>query len=218
MNKLAILCPTKGRPENLKRLQESFDKTQTGFADLFPIIDKDELDLYNRKDAIVSEAQSYFCSKLNGAVQSVQDYDFVAIIGDDVIIHTEGFDKILVDEFNNSKWQILHCEDNMHHDKFANHWIVRMELVQEFGFMMPPVLQHMFGDNFWTQIGKESNSIKFMPNILWEHLHWVNRKAKMDDTYKRAQAVISNDQKKFNEFMASEKYIELLNIIKERAK
>lgn len=214
MNKLAILLPTKGRPQGLKTFLESFDTNQTGYADVFPIIDEDELDLYGEQDnLIVSKAGSYLVTKLNGALsdERLKNYDYVSFQADDIVIHTKGFDKMIIDEFNNSSWQILHFEDLLHHGKLANHWTLRMRLVKEFGFIILPVLIHMFGDNFWTTIGNETNSIKFMPEIVFEHRHFMTRKATIDDTYKRSDAVFQQDQQAYKEFMNSDAYFQLVD-------
>lgn len=225
MNKLAILVPTKGRPGMLQDLKDSYDRTKSGYSEMIPIIDEDEMELYSlsEKDYPIilhSPAEVYLTPKLNeGALDpQVQAFDYVCLLGDDVIIHTEGFDKIIVDEMNNSNWQVLHCEDMLHHGRVANHWIVRTKLVKEFGFMILPVLVHMFGDNFWTTIGQDTDSIKFLENVVWEHKHYITGKTPTDETYSRASAMMERDEKAYYKFMASEEYQKLILILKEHMK
>jgi hypothetical protein len=39
------------------------------------------------------------------------------------------------------------------------------------GYMTYPVLSHLYADNFWLDLGRAIERIKYLPEVLIEHMH-----------------------------------------------
>lgn len=218
MSKLIILTPTKGRPDNLQRLNDSFKATSTkNYSSLMPILDRVEAKEYPDIGYLKCPQNYNLVEKLNfGAKWAIKaDFKYLAFLGDDVVIHTPGFDVLIDEAFAaDPTLKIIHCADKLHNGTIANHWVIRADVIRAVGFFALPVCKHMFIDNFWTHVGRETNSIKYMDNVLWEHLHYMSNRSRMDNTYQIAnnEDVFTHDQDAYNEFLSSSTYINFLTV------
>jgi hypothetical protein len=71
---------------------------------------------------------------------------------------------------------------------------------------------HLYLDNFWMRLGNDLNALRYMPEIIIEHLHPIAGKAEWDQGYKdvNAEEVYSADKKAFDDYLASEAYSKLI--------
>jgi hypothetical protein len=66
----------------------------------------------------------------------------------------------------------------------------------------------MYADNFWLDLGRKLNIIKYFDNIIFEHIHPDNGKAVRDSQYMEANAVFSIDQQQYSHYVNSNKFNE----------
>ena len=80
------------------------------------------------------------------------------------------------------------------------------------GGMVPPDMIHLYLDNFWMTLGKDLNALRYIPEVVLEHLHPVAGKAEWDDQYREVNApeVYSADKAALDNYLASDDYRELL--------
>lgn len=216
MDKIALILPTKGRPELLKRFIESYNANRTEYSKVFPVIDDSEVDTYNVPCIQTSDGNG-LVSKLNLSAELLWDmYDYIGFAADDLVVKTPEFDRIIVEYFKeHPEIKIIHVGDELHNGTIANHWFIRSSVVRDWGFFIPPVFKHLFIDNFITTIGKDTKTIAYLDNVIIEHRHYINKKAEMDATYKisSTKEIFNHDQTAFKDLMASEKYNLLKKIL-----
>lgn len=196
MTKLAIVVPTRGRPHNLKRLSEALKKTCTTDYKLFARLDID--DKPNYYPALVDVEyvvgpRVFFSASVNelAEIASNEGYTHIAILGDDVLPETVGWDKMLIDAlpdlgvaYGSDGLEHLHGED------LPTHVVVPVEMYKRLGWIALPTLRHLFCDNVWRELGKLTTFV-YVKEAKLSHLHRWNKKAPDDKTYREA-----NDKQK----------------------
>lgn len=196
MTKLAIVVPTRGRPHNLKRLSEALKKTCTTDYKLFARLDID--DKPNYYPALVDVEyvvgpRVFFSASVNelAEIASNEGYTHIAILGDDVLPETVGWDKMLIDAlpdlgvaYGSDGLEHLHGED------LPTHVVVPVEMYKKLGWIALPTLRHLFCDNVWRELGKLTTFV-YVKEAKLSHLHRWNKKAPDDKTYREA-----NDKQK----------------------
>jgi hypothetical protein len=68
--------------------------------------------------------------------------------------------------------------------------------------MAPPNLTHLYVDNFWKDLGQLAGCIRYLPDVVVEHLHPVAGKAAWDEGYVRvnAQSMFSRDRSAYERY------------------
>jgi len=86
------------------------------------------------------------------------------------------------------------------------------DIVKALGGMVPQGMIHLYLDNFWMKLGQDLGALRYMPEVIVEHLHPVAGKAEWDEGYLavNAQEVYSADFEAMNAYLASPAYIQLL--------
>ncbi len=64
-------------------------------------------------------------------------------------------------------------------------------IVRTLGYMAPPCLEHLYVDNSWLAWGKGIDRLRYLPDVVIEHLHPEAGKAERDASY---DATNSNEQ------------------------
>jgi len=74
-------------------------------------------------------------------------------------------------------------------------------------------------DNFWMTLGKDLNALRYIPEVVLEHLHPVAGKAEWDEGYRdvNAEEVYSADKKALDDYLASDAYRYLLEKLRDQA-
>jgi hypothetical protein len=67
--------------------------------------------------------------------------------------------------------------------------------------MVPKNLIHMYADNFWKDLGKNLNIIKYFNEVIFEHLHPDNGKALNDTQYEESSSVFSIDRQEYDKYI-----------------
>jgi hypothetical protein len=193
--KLAILVPTRGRPHNLERLAGAAKKTCTTDYQIFARLDNDDEskypDLENVKYSIGERI--FYANSVNEAAKSASDEGFthLAILGDDVLPETVGWDEKLISSLDGLG--VVYGSDGLEHlhgEDLPTHVIVPIEMYERLGWIGLPTLRHLFCDNVWRELGKATKFI-YRQDVKLSHLHRWNKAAPDDKTYQEA-----NDKKK----------------------
>jgi hypothetical protein len=198
MTKLAIVVPTRGRPHNIKRLADALEKTCTTDYQLFIRIDEDDKSYYPlpilHNATWTSGPRVFFAASTNETVElALQENDFthIAVLGDDVLPETVGWDKMMIDAL--PELGVAYGSDGLEHlhgQDLPTHIVVPVEMYRRLGWIALPTLRHLFCDNVWRELGKLTSFI-YVPEAKLTHLHRWNKKAPNDTTYEEA-----NDKKK----------------------
>ncbi len=193
--KLAIAVPTRGRPHNLERLAKALKQTCTTDYTLFARLDNDDEVEYKELDntKYIVGKRIFFAASVNELAEiAMQDgYTHIAILGDDVLPETVGWDQTMIDAL--PELGVAYGSDGLEHlhgEDLPTHVVVPIEMYKRLGWIALPTLRHLFCDNVWRELGKITNFI-YLPEIKLSHLHRWNKAAPDDDTYREA-----NDKRK----------------------
>lgn len=211
--KLAITVPSRGRPHNLRRLSEALNKTCTGDYELLARIDSDDpkaSEYLDIKDAqIIIGDRIFFTLSLDELAQNALEIGFthLAILGDDVLPETIGWDEKMIQALNN-KLGVVYGSDGLerlHGEDLPTHVVVPIEMYKRLGWIGLPGSRHLFCDNAWRELGKLTQFI-YLKDVKLTHLHRWNKTAPNDQTYEEANDKVKRelDKKAFEDWRDGE--------------
>lgn len=193
--KLAITVPTRGRPRNIKRLSKAVAETCTVDYQILARVDEDDTSVYPVLDNVtyITGPRIFFSASLNelAALADEQGFTHMAILGDDVLPQTPGWDEKMINAL--SGLGVVYGSDgleDLHGPDLPTHVLVPIEMYKRLGWIGLPTTRHLFCDNVWRELGKATEFI-YLPDVKLTHLHRWNKTAPDDQTYREA-----NDKKK----------------------
>jgi hypothetical protein len=175
----------------------------TGMADLMFATDDDQ-DPY----PVLPKAQYRRGPRLrmNGtlnaaAVENADKYKYIGFMGDDHRTRTYQWDRKVLEALENHN--VVYGNDLLQGENLPTAVFLRSEIVRKLGYMSPPSLTHLYLDNFWLELGR-ATSIKYLPNVIIEHLHPAAGKSEWTEAYLEVndQALYQKDKQAFDEYMA----------------
>lgn len=73
--------------------------------------------------------------------------------------------------------------------------------------MCPPNQKHLYLDDFWKDLGENLGTLKYVPSVVIEHMHFQINKSASDEIYERvnsqemyAHDKIAYDNYKYKQF------------------
>ena len=207
---LLVIVPTRGRPENAKRLAESW-ATFAVDADLMFCVDKDDPKLGEYLDVLEESIASVFIGprlRLGGtlnlaAAENVDDYDALGFMGDDHLPRTEGWcDQVLAALESLGKVGIVYGNDLLQGERLPTAVFMTSSIPKTLGYMVPPGMVHMYLDDFWLTLGRKLGKIIYLPETIIEHIHPGAGKAAWDERYEEVNKELGPDKEKFEQYCA----------------
>lgn len=198
--KLAIAVPSRGRPHNLQRLVNALQETCTGDYQLLARIDNDDPALVDYLDIGQVEfligPRIFFTHSVNELAQTAleQGFTHIAILGDDVLPETVGWDEKMIAALNN-KMGVVYGSDGLEHlhgPDLPTHVVVPIEMYEKLGWIGLPTSRHLFCDNTWRELGKLTRFI-YLKDVKLSHLHRWNKAAPNDQTYEEANDKVKRE-------------------------
>lgn len=185
---MCVLVPSRGRPSNIARLAESWFTTGAT-ADLVVCVDSDDPELLGYQHvaadygfALRVGEPSRIGPILNDVAPAIAPgYDVVGFMGDDHLPRTEGWDATI--EANSSLWTVVYGNDLLQGPNLATAAFLGTGIVQTLGKFVPHGFEHLYLDNFWMSIGRGLGTLTYLPDVVIEHLHYINGKAEQDALY-----------------------------------
>lgn len=208
MRDLLLVVPSRGRPGNILRLMAAMQDTCRGQTDLIVGLDLDDP---TRKEVQRLGVEFMLNGELHQVVAwmnwmaraHVKGYRFIGHIGDDNVPRTEGWDLRVMEALE----EVPMCfgDDLYPRPKgtLPCHIFMRSEIIWALGYMGPPIFKSMFVDNVWMEWGKEIG-IRFLPDVVIEHMHHGAGKAPLDETYFRSGMEMPAGHQAFRHYMATD--------------
>lgn len=221
-----MIVPSRGRPENIKRLIKAFAETITIGTKLIVVVDIDDpvaVDYMKVMDAAnewsfaslyVQSAASSLGPILNYTANQYAPFaNFIGFMGDDHLPRTVGWDGRLCARLG-AKAGVAYGNDLFQGENLPTAVVLSARIIGALGYMVPPLLRHMYLDNFWKQLGEDLDHLVYMPDVIIEHIHPFAGKAEMDDGYKRVntQSMYNEDGLIYTNFMRNEWPSQLLQL------
>jgi hypothetical protein len=215
MTVLLVIVPSRGRPHVVAEMAQAFEATCTGATRLLFAVDDDDPDAHAYLQAVVeygapvgirSDANRNMVEALNNAVRAVLAGDAppyaVAFMGDDHRPRTLGWDTRYVQELRKLGTGLVYGDDGLQGENLPTQVAMTADIARALGWMAPPVLRHMYVDNFWRDLGVHAGCITYLRDVVVEHMHPLANKSDWDEGYQRvnAEEVYSTDAAAYRDF------------------
>lgn len=188
---IAILCPTRGRPEQLKRMAESscpanlYIGCVDPLKDLISPIAFDYKLLWTLPDNLPT-AQKW--NLLADEAMKDPENKLFMLGADDMIFETPGWDKALIDHYNSleNKIHVYALQDSRDIDGHP-HIIVTREWIEFFGYFVIPIMTHWYVDTWAGEVAKANGVFTHLRGYRLLHDKPSDR-GEPDETFSRIRS------------------------------
>jgi hypothetical protein len=104
-------------------------------------------------------------------------------IGDDIVIRTPGAIDHLEAEARD--WFIAYPNDTFQRNRLPTHFCVGGKLTNVLGWMVPMGIRHGYMDLPLLNVGLNTGLLRYCPDVIFQHKHFLLGEAERDDTYAR---------------------------------
>jgi hypothetical protein len=210
---LVILVPTRGRPQNLRALWESFTETCRAATALVACVDDDDprlpeyqavaaeahgqeqRDLSRRYEDLPPRQQLWLVTgprlRLGGTLDAVAQVvapssPRIGFMGDDHRPRTLGWDTRYIEALNRLGTGLIYGNDLIQGPNLPTQVAMTSDIVLATGHMVPPGIVHLWIDNAWLELGRALDAITYLPDVVIEHMHPIAGRAEWDQGYVEA--------------------------------
>lgn len=221
MADLLVIVPSRGRPENVVRLIGAWKATVRDDAKLFVVTDPDDptADDYHglqigadddRFGHIILDPRGERL-RLGGILNYIgyayacePDVPVLGFVGDDHLPRTEGWDTAVLAALHDLGSGIVYGDDLLQGQKLPTAVFMTSDIIRTLGWMVPPGLVHLYIDDAWRELGAAMGRLKYLPDVVIEHMHPAAQKASWDHRYAEVNApeVAAADKATFDAWMA----------------
>ena len=204
MSEMLVIIPSRNRPESVSEVTKCLLEQSIDIDICFGFDDDDTSDYEYIPGIIYERNPRFLMNNTNNILANkyANKYKFLCFLGDDVRPRTYGWDKILSKPLI-EKPGISYGNDLIQKEFLPTHVVMSSEIVKTLGFMAPPILKHLFMDNFWLDLGRAIDSIYYFEDVILEHMHPLLEKSPVDQVYLDSWGLFEHDKN------AYEKYKEL---------
>jgi hypothetical protein len=199
VNDLLVIVPSRGRPDNIRALVEAWEQTDTE-ATLMVAVDDDDpcLDEYGRLNLWETPGRDWYVMvgprlRLGPTLNYyahlyAPDYRHIGFMGDDHRPRTAGWDKTIVAALDELGTGVVYGNDLLQEANLPTAAFLTADIVRTLGYMVPPGLTHLFLDDFWKLFGERIGALRYLKDVVIEHLHPSAGKAEWDPGYQEANS------------------------------
>lgn len=214
MPDLVVIVPSRGRPEAVDELNDAFRDTCTARTRLMVCVDEDDptLDDYLRIPGLgmcTTDSHS-MVESLNIATGILYDPEgapfAVGFMGDDHRPRTKGWDERYLASLHRLGTGIVYGNDLFQGRNLPTQVAMTSDIVRALGYMAPPVLTHLFVDDFWRDLGLAVGCIRYLPDVIVEHMHPLAGKAAWSEGHRRVNTkeMGQRDQDAYRRFVETD--------------
>lgn len=195
MPDLLVIVPTRGRPRSVAAVAEAWDFTGGwDAADLMFVADIDDpaLEEYRaevgrtRARLAAPDPWRPLVPKLNAAaVAEAGRYFALAFAGDDHLPRTFGWATGMLAALRELGTGVVYGDDLLRGESLASSWAMTSDIVAALGRMVPAPVEHMFCDNAVMELARRAGCLRYLPDVVVEHMHPLAGKAEWDPGYHR---------------------------------
>jgi hypothetical protein len=203
--RLGVLVPSRGRPHNAHRLRAEWPDG----VGLHFLVDADDPTVpeYPVGLTTIGAPPNHpgMVEVLNrAAVRLTGEYFALGFMGDDHLPHP-GWEGPVLDALTDLGSGWVYGNDLVHGAGLPTAVFVTSDIVRTLGWMAPPALQHLYVDNAWLALGGATGRIRYLPDVVIEHLHPVVGKAVSDEGYERvnAESVYAHDGQAYEQWLST---------------
>ena len=188
---ISVLCPTRARPDNMRRLVDSIHRTadRSDLVEVVWYIDEDDhesADVAKELDTRYIVGPRIVLSQMWNTCMEYARGDIVMHCGDDIVFRSPSWDTIVVAQFDASDDKILlvYGDDLYQRQAMATHGFYHRRWVEALGRLVPPYFSSDYNDAWNTEVARTIGRLHYVPTIITEHMHPVAHKAEWDITHR----------------------------------
>lgn len=187
---ISLLCPTRNRPHNVRRLIQTALDTCSEVIDFVFYCDDDA-----PKSVPYDVRQLVFVQVVDGPRITLSDCwnkcwekaagDIYMLCGDDVQFRSRGWDIAVqqaIDQFPD-RLAYVYGDDGYHGGNLATHGFVHRNWTDVIGRFTAPYFSSDYPDTWLHDVAHAAGRLVYLPEVFIEHMHPVAHKAGWDDTY-----------------------------------
>ena len=213
---LVVIIPSRGRPHSIADLAKAFNDTTHQDTKIWITVDSDDPDLNKYRNAVALAANpritvtavkgGCMSAALNEAATAATNdpkVEAIGFMGDDHRPRTPGWDTAYLATLRELGAGIVYGDDGLQSEALPTQCAMSASIVRALGWMCPPVLKHLWIDNFWLDLGGAAGCLRYLPDVVVEHMHPYNGKAEMDDGYVRVNSaeMIDSDRTAYERYV-----------------
>lgn len=186
--KISICCPTRGRPESIRRLVRSLGDTCAVMPEVIVYVDDDDdqTDFGVDGDGLkmIRGPRKTLSDCWNDCAKAATG-DILMFAGDDLVFKTKNWDRMVINTFEShpDKFIFLHGDDGHWGSRFGTHGFVHRKWYETLGYLLPPYFVSDYGDTWINDMANLLGRRVYL-NFITEHLHPAWGKAEIDQTHK----------------------------------
>lgn len=194
---LLIVVPTRGRPGNIRRMVQAW-RTTNATADLMLSYDSDDPQGPEYAEVAktaglltyVNSGSTPMVPAIHNAIRPIVGrYQAVGTFGDDHVPRTPGWDEKVLRALAEPGIEIVYGDDLHRGEDLPTQWVMTSRLVWALGRrLVPAPVDHQFSDRSVLDLGRAAGCIRYLPDVVIEHMHYAAGKAKKDAGYQRVNA------------------------------
>lgn len=206
MTDLLMIVPTRGRPQNIAALLDAWAETTAGDTELWFALDDDDPTLSEcltvrptmewpaeptRPARWIVQERLRLAGTLNMLATSAAEsgeYKAVGFMGDDHRPRTKGWDVAFSTALEALGTGMVYGDDLIQGAALPTAVAMTSDIVSTLGYMVPPGLVHLYLDNAWLSLGEGLGRIRYLPEVVIEHMHPLAGKAPDDDRYREVNS------------------------------
>ena len=198
---ILLAVPSRGRPQNIRRLLGTVEDTRVGDTVLVVGLDADDETLgdYPGMDGdeaydgrlryVVRDNLRKVTAWTNELVRlNLGGYRAFGQVGDDNVFSTPGWDVRIMEALEKTPFAFGNDQyPSREPGTLSCHVFMRAEVVKALGYFGPPSIAHMYVDVAWYAWGTACG-ITYLHDVLIPHLHYTTGQGAPDATYQNSYA------------------------------
>ncbi len=195
---ISLLLPTRGRPQHVRRLFASIRETTARLdsVEVILYVDEDDVGSHDLTD------DRFRVTPIIGPPDTMGSYntaclrrargDIIMLANDDMVMRTEGWDERLraVDREFPDKVYLAYGNDLFKNRGWCTFPVMSRSTCELLVDPYPTVYQGAFIDSHLVDIFQRlsrlgAQRVRYVPDVVFEHLHYRVGKSEFDETYRR---------------------------------
>lgn len=209
---LLTLVPTRNRVENALELLDVFysDITTESSSGLLFVVGYEDPRFHEYQTMIPENHLLTFPDRglvkaLNyAALKYTQEYEAIGFMGDDHRPRTTGWDSEYLRALDSLGAGFVYGNDLLDHkgnsgERIPTQVAISSSIIESLGYFGPPGFRHLCVDLAWRDLGSGLRRIKYLEDVIIEHMHPAAGKAELDEGYLWANSdeMVAHDEAEY---------------------
>ena len=212
---LLVIVPSRNRAANVARLLGAFLPPTR--ATLCICQDDDDV-LYRLPPDVLYFVgpRNSFVGWLNYVVNeggpSIEGFKYVGAFGDDHFPRTPGWAERIIEALEEmGPGSMVYADDLYQREALSTTVFMTADIPKALGYFAPPRF-HQYCDPSWFAFGKGAGALRYLPEVVVEHLHPAAGKAAEDRTYRDSFTHYQADMAYFAEYVTDQEAVDIAKV------